>query len=259
MSSATPMVSVLLCTNRVDELLARSIDSLRAQTHTQMELVVVLNGAAVARSNEVEVLLEGFGAAKLLTSDVAHLNHSLNLGLDAAAGELVARMDADDIAYPDRLTEQVKFLLEHPEVSVCGSWYALIDGADRPFREVRLPCSDAKLRAAAFYSNPICHPSVMFRRADVIRLGGYLGGLFAEDYDLWLRMMLDSDVKFATLPRVLLGYRASPTGAARRSKRAYAAMSAAQWNCFTLTGDPRWLMGALASLCKRVIRARAGD
>ncbi|MCW5649310.1 MAG: glycosyltransferase [Ramlibacter sp.] len=248
-----PLVSVLLCTNRVDDYLFRAIESVRTQTYPAVELVLVLNGAAAGAAQEVEAVVARFTRAKVLATGVAHLNHSLNIGLDAASGELLARMDADDLCYADRLSVQVAFMLAHPDVAVCGSWYEFVDNNDAPLQTVKLAVDHQAIRRKAFYANPLCHPSVMYRRDVVARFGGYLGGLFAEDYDLWVRMMMEPSVRFATVPQVLLGYRSEALGSARKSKYAYASMSAAQWNCFVQTGDIRWALGAMLSLLKRLL------
>lgn len=251
-----PVISVVICTNRLDDCFYRAIDSLLKQEFSNFEIIIVLNGEA---ADSLNLLVDRFAVhpkIRVIGSSVAYLNHSLNLGIENATGKYVARMDADDIAYPNRLTIQFEFLEKHPEIAVCGSWFSLIDAKDAPFEAVKLPIGDAAIRRAAFMRNPLCHPTVMFRRDIVGKAGGYLGGLYAEDYDLWLRLMAAPGIQFANIPQVLLGYRAIPGGVARRSALAYASVAGAQWGSFVRCGDPRWLMAALLTCVKRWLFAR---
>lgn len=249
-------VSVVLCTNRIDDFFHRAIQSILSQTYANFELLVVLNGLAMHSYEGVQKKYAADMRVRIFLSRLAFLNHSLNLALEHARGNLIARMDADDISYPNRLEKQVEFMNKNPGVAICGSWFQLIDGDENSFKTVRMPELDKEIRSAAYFSNPLCHPTVMFRYETVAKAGGYIGGLYAEDYDLWLRMMMDRTIRFAAIPEPLLGYRANPTGLARGSKYAYAAMAAAQWNCFSITGNPRWLVASVVSLFKRWILAR---
>lgn len=251
-----PLISVVICTNRLDDCFYRAMDSLLKQEFNNFEIIVVLNGEA---AGSLKLLVDRFAVhrkIRVIGSSVAYLNHSLNLGIENAVGKYVARMDADDIAYPNRLAVQFEYLEKNPEIAVCGSWYVLIDSKDLPFETIKLPIDNASIRRAAFLTNPICHPTVMFRRDIVGKAGGYLGGLYAEDYDLWLRLMAVPGIQFANIPQVLLGYRAIPGGVARRSALAYASVAGAQWGSFVRGGDPRWLMAAFLTCMKRWLFAR---
>ena len=95
----------------------------------------------------------------------------------------------------------------------------------------------------------------MLRREVILAKGGYLGGQNAEDYDLWLRICLDKDLYFANLPEFLLSYNVEPGGSARRSRRAYANVAAAQLRNLLLTGDTRWLLGAILTTVKSLLRS----
>ena len=95
----------------------------------------------------------------------------------------------------------------------------------------------------------------MLRREVILAQGGYLGGQNAEDFDLWLRICLDDDLHFANLPEYLLSYNMDPGGAARRSRRAYANVAAAQCRNLLVTRDVRWLLGALLTTAKSLLRS----
>jgi hypothetical protein len=185
-----------------------------------------------------------------------HLTFSLSFGLHLARAALVARMDGDDIAAPHRLQLQVDFMAAHPEVTVLGTAYELVDEHGQPGQHVQLPREDGAIRRAFFTGNPICHPTVLLRRQAVLDSGGYLGGIYAQDYDLWARLAIDPAHRFANLPDVCLGYRHTGTGGARRARAAYAAVAAAQFRNFAGGAGLRWGAAALLSSLKAHLRSR---
>ncbi|MEI6760576.1 MAG: glycosyltransferase [Betaproteobacteria bacterium] len=251
-----PAVSWLLCTHVGDAQLREALTSCFAQTHTDFECVVVVNGA------EVEVVADTvrswFGddaRLRVFTTQVRHLTFSLALGLHLARAPLVARMDGDDIALPDRLERQVEFMHTHPAVSVLGSDFERIDATGRRIDIVTLPHHDAAIRKALLRGNPLCHPSVMFRRDTVLAAGGYLGGIYAQDYDLWARLAVNPETKFANLPHVCLSYRIVGVGTARKARWAYASMAAAQYRNFAAGAGLRWGLAALFTTAKAILRS----
>jgi glycosyltransferase involved in cell wall biosynthesis len=132
----------------------------------------------------------------------------LNLGLQSAHGEFIARMDADDWSHPQRLSEQVAYLRQHPEVAVVGTQIDVVDPADRPLGHRRYPTNPAAVAGALCRFNPLAHPSVMYRRATVMAVGGYCYRRHPanEDYELWCRLARHGH-QLANLPRRLLRYR----------------------------------------------------
>lgn len=140
---------------------------------------------------------------RIISNERIGLGRALAQLTVAAQTELLARIDADDHAEPDRLTRQVEYLCDHRKVGVLGTQMHRLDS-----REVLTdhPTSDAEIRWALRFTNPVAHPTVMMRRSAVLEAGNYRdlppGN---EDYDLWVRMALL--VRFATLDQPLLGYR----------------------------------------------------
>jgi len=121
----------------------------------------------------------------------------------SAPSELLARIDADDVAEPDRLRRQVDFLCDHRKVGVLGTQMCRL--GDRALLTDH-PTEDAELRWALRFTNPVSHPSVMLRRSAVLEAGNYRDlPPGHEDYDLWVRMAML--VRFATLDQPLLHYR----------------------------------------------------
>lgn len=249
-------MSWLLCTHQENELLHRAIRSCLNQTLDDFELLLIVNGI---RADELAPSLqELYGhdtRVRVIGTPIHLLNFSLSLGLHLARAPLVARMDADDVSAPERLERQVAFMKCHPSVAVLGSAYELMDAHGHVHGRISPPTTDREIRNRMHFRNPICHPSVMLRRQVILKVGGYLGGKNAEDYDLWIRLALDANWQFANMSEVLLSYNVSPEGAARRSRTAYSNVAGAQLRNFLLTRDLRWLLGSALSAGKSVMRS----
>jgi glycosyltransferase involved in cell wall biosynthesis len=140
---------------------------------------------------------------RIIGSERIGLGRALAQLTVAAQTELLVRIDADDVAEPDRLRRQVEYLCDHRKVGVLGTQMRRLDS-----KQVltNYPSKDAELRWSLRFSNPVGHPTVMMRRSAVLEAGNYRdlppGN---EDYDLWVRMALL--VRFATLDQPLLSYR----------------------------------------------------
>lgn len=140
------------------------------------------------------------------------LPSALNAGWRQVAGEHIVRIDADDVALPDRPARQVEFLDAHPEVGAFGTWTRVV-GA-RKETVWRHPCDDAGIRCKLLFESALVHSSVMLRRTGLNQAGGYdPGNALAHDYDLWVRLAAIS--KLANLPEVLTVYRLHPGSVTR--------------------------------------------
>jgi glycosyltransferase involved in cell wall biosynthesis len=183
----------------------RAVASVLAQTFRDFELLV-LNDASTDGSIEV---VEGFRDTRLrIVRNASNIGlaKTLNVGLAAAEGELVARMDADDISEPTRFERQIAFLDANPSVALVGTWARWIDEDDRPFTAIQFPTDPADIERRLMEENCIFHPSVMFRRRPIQQLGGYsVAAPLSQDYDLWLR--LSEHHALANLPEHLVRYR----------------------------------------------------
>ncbi|QWD44495.1 glycosyltransferase [Polynucleobacter paneuropaeus] len=255
-NSNAPTVSWLLCSNVVSDYLKRAIQSCLNQNFSDFELIFVANGPNC--QTIATQVGEWFGSdqrLEIIKTPMRHLNFSLNLGLNFARASLIARMDADDIAYPDRLALQVDFMAENPDVAVLGSTFDLIDSVDRKIAYSKVPEGNCGIRKSLIYRNPICHPSVIFRREVVLSVGGYLGGLYAEDYDLWVRLSNDPKIIFANLKIPLLGYRRFGAEA-RSAKLAYVTQASTQLRQFLMGFGFIWLWAALYTMLKMMFKGK---
>jgi hypothetical protein len=115
----------------------------------------------------------------------------------------VARLDADDVALPERLARQRAFLDAHPEIGLLGTAAREVEPNGTPVRVVQPPAADAAIRRALIRANPFVHSSVMLRRELLVRAGGYDETLaVAQDYELWMR--LAGLTRLANLTEVLV-------------------------------------------------------
>jgi O86/O127-antigen biosynthesis beta-1,3-galactosyltransferase len=250
-----PKVSVLMCARNAERYVDEAIQSILRQTHGDFELIVVENAST---DRTWEVLNEHKDSRlKLYRSQIPQLTFNLNLGLSHATGELIARMDADDVALPERLELQVQAMDNEAAVGVVGAWFEIF-GLGATSKTVKLPLEDRDIRKAMPFRFVFCHPAVMFRRELVVGLGGYQGFQYCQDLELWLRIARDPNIKFKNLPKVLLRYRVHPKQA-RGLRQAYAASCAVLLREAIATRRPLLLAGAAWTWTKFFARAATGS
>lgn len=211
------MVSVILPFFNAERWLEPALRSLARQDLSgKLEVIAVDDGSTDSGPAKVESARKA-GAPIVLLRNERNLGivASLNRGLEQASGRFIARMDADDLCLPHRLTRQVEFL-ERTGCDLCGSWF--IEFGQGLSRTVRWPESDAELRAAMLFQNSICHPTIMARRAVFEQFKYREGYILAEDYDLFVRLM--SRFTLANVPEPLLRYRRHPQQATQAKRDA---------------------------------------
>jgi glycosyltransferase involved in cell wall biosynthesis len=254
----TPVVSWLLCTHIANDYLRLAITSCLDQSFQEFELIVIANGE---HAEDIEISVKSWfpfdSRLRIFTTEIRHLIFSLNLGLHHARGDLIARMDGDDVASNFRLEKQVEYMRIHPEVAILGTAFEIINDQGIAQRTETNPTTNDSIRQSLFYGNPLCHPTIMFRKRIVLDAGGYLGGLHAEDYDLWSRLALNSLVVFHNLPDICLGYRVTGIGMARRSRWAYSTVSASQLRTFVLGFGFKWLLACIFTITKSLMRSKS--
>jgi hypothetical protein len=209
MPEPLPRVSVVLPVHNGGRFLEAALDSILTQTFRELEFVIVDDGSTDATPD----LLRRYEAAdprvRVHRREKAGLIASLNYGCSRARAAYIARMDADDIAFPDRLARQVEFLDRHPSVAMVGSAVMRIDADGREIKRNVCPTSHAEIVEALRAYSCFTHPSVMMRTAALVAVGGYRAAYAAaEDYDLWLR--LSEGHELANLAEPLLYYRVYP-------------------------------------------------
>jgi glycosyltransferase involved in cell wall biosynthesis len=208
-----PLVSVVMTVLNPDARYFReAVASVLAQDYTNLELVIVEDPSPRSAGE----LLQSFDDPRIVhVANPERTSHSRqrNQSLALARGELVATLDADDISEPTRISRQVRFFTEHPDVAVVGTQLIVIDAEGRTIGSRAYPTSHEAILSAMPRFNPIAQPSVMFRKATVLAAGGYSYDRYpaVEDYELWSRLATRG-VGFANLPEPLLKYRLHPGG-----------------------------------------------
>src|SRR5690606_25974276 len=130
---------------------------------------------------------------------------SLNEAISLAEGRYIARMDADDIALPNRLKVQYDFMENNPAVGVVGS-FAEVFGENVVNDIIKQPLSHESIGAKLFIDSPFIHPTVMFRSSILSDNEVYSKDFYrVEDYALWVKLY--HHTKLANIDRVLLKYR----------------------------------------------------
>jgi glycosyltransferase EpsE len=197
-----PLVSIIMGVHNGERTLLSALDSIRAQTFTDWECIVCDDGST---DGTWKTLVDSTAADprfKLLRNSTnRRLAATLNCCIDAAAGEYLARHDADDTSVSHRLQEQADYLEANRDVTVVGTYAALIDDHGRMWGELRHPVAPDKLE---WLKGPrVVHPSVMMRKKAIIAEGNYNErAIRLEDFDLWLRLVSRGH-KIVTLPKIL--------------------------------------------------------
>ena len=205
-------VSVVLPVRDGERFVQEAVESIFAQAHADLELIVVDDGST-DRTREV---LGGFGDGRLrvVHQDPLGLVGALRRGITEARAPLIARMDADDVSEPARLERQVRIMQERPRVGMVATWTVVIDELGRELRREVLPPAHDDLVRRLLLRNPFQHGSVVMRREALEQVGGYRDDYGAnEDYDLWRRIARSWEL--ACVPEVLYRYRTHPGAVTR--------------------------------------------
>jgi glycosyltransferase involved in cell wall biosynthesis len=184
-----PLVTVLLATHDDARHLGVAIDSVLRQTTRDLELLVV-DDASSDRTQQVLDVVSDPRIRVIRNDEQQGLATSLNLGLDAARGRFVARLDADDVSYPDRLQRQLE-RMQTTGVAALGTAVRDVDAHGRQGRLHRMPAGRRAVRWHALFSSPFFHPTVLVDRELLDRHDLRYDVSFreSEDYDLWTRLL----------------------------------------------------------------------
>lgn len=241
-----PVVSVLIPVHRWHCFIVDSINSILNQTYDSFELIVVCNGSDYELPNKIRSLWEGEERLKVLHTPIPGLVYSLTLGIEAARGDLIARMDSDDVSLPTRLEESVPFFFGQNPVDILSTAICLIDEhGDETGTCYTINRFDSYIRKTLPFRSLIPHPTVMLRRALLIEMGGYTFGSFSEDYDLWLRIRRETFSTFHHLGKPLLKYRVHPNQVTSKEKLSiiWKYDLSLRLREFLLTRDFRFILG----------------
>jgi glycosyltransferase involved in cell wall biosynthesis len=214
--------------------LTQALESLAAQTAPPAEVIIVVGGEVPGPLNAVfEKFREPLGLRIVRQEKNEGLGSALQLGLENCAHDLVARMDGDDVCFPDRIARQHAFMESHPEIGILMSWHAEFETEPGKVNAIKqTPQSDADICAKLPWRNIVSHPTIMMRRGVILDIGGYRSLPYSEDYDLWLRAKRDK-VPMAAIQEPLLYMRVDRKQRVRRGGLHYGLTSVAwRWALF---------------------------
>lgn len=196
-----PKISVIMSVYNGERHLKEAIDSILKQTYNDFEFIIINDGST---DGTAQIFAEFQDQRlRILHQKNMGLPKSLNKAINLAQGKYIARMDADDIALPQRLEKQVRFLEENPSIAVLGSMCNEIDWRGNVTPCPVYPLTDAEIRKEIVKRNPFIHSSVIMRREIFNIVGLYNEDCrYSQDYELWFRVI--KHFKVANLPEILI-------------------------------------------------------
>ncbi|PKV62785.1 glycosyltransferase family 2 protein [Pontibacter ramchanderi] len=208
-----PLVTVLMPVYNSEKYLATAINSILNQTLHDFEFLIIDDGST-DKSIEIVKQYDDSRIRFYENTDNLGITNTLNRGIELASTQYIARMDADDISYPERLKLQFEYLKENPACALVSSHVEVIS-------ENSLLVHEERYNAKYFYYNliffsGICHPSVMYRKHAVQNVKGYTAA-YAEDFELFWQ--LSRKYEMHNINQVLLKYRLSEQSLHQKTKK----------------------------------------
>lgn len=204
----SPLVSVIIPVYNAERFVESAVRSIMNQTYTNLEILVT-DDCSTDGSFEILQRLASEDSRITLYRNESNLKivRTLNSLVAAANGKYIARMDADDISLPKRIEKQVAFLERNLDYALCGTnaWY--IDESGRRIGKSVLPLSFEDNKFFLQFYSTFYHPTVMLR-SEIYKQNLYDENfLYAEDYELWARLVFAENAKGANIKEKLLKYR----------------------------------------------------
>lgn len=203
----SPLISVVMPVYNAEKYLAKAVDSILQQSLSDFEFVIIDDGSTDHSTDLLKAYTQQDARIKLVSRENKGLVASLNEGIALAQAPIIARMDADDIAHPDRFLIQYQFLQQHSDCVCVGGRFRVIDEKSRFLivADTKLGYEQVELSALQGIT-PICHPTAMLRKTALTAIGNY----HEDDYpaeDLALFLNLAEIGKIDNVPDIILDYR----------------------------------------------------
>jgi len=204
-------ISIVVSIYNADKTISSMIESVLNQTYKDFELILINDGSKDKSLEIINQYVQKDNRIILIDKNNSGLTKSLNIGLEKATGKYIARIDADDIWFPDKLAKQVAFLEDNNEYAMIGTAYNEIDDDGKIIhdkqRTVLLSSCDDILNNIEKL-NPFLHSSVLFRK-EVLKTVGFYNETFkyTQDYEYWVRII--NKYKVANLTEILASRRYS--------------------------------------------------
>lgn len=217
--------------------LQEALLSIFHQTTPSNDIVLVEDGII---DGDLEAVVEAFEIAHpelhvMRFKENRGLGYALNDGIKICQNELVARMDTDDICKPYRMERQLTVMTKHPEYGMVSSWIdEFVEDKEHVTSIRKLPEHPEEVAAYGKRRCPVNHPTVMYRKSEVLKAGGYQTKYFPEDYFLWIKMLMNG-CQIYNIQESLLWFRYNPDTFARRGGWKYACDEVkTQWNIYRM-------------------------
>jgi glycosyltransferase involved in cell wall biosynthesis len=249
----TTKISVIMPAKNVGRFAVAAIESIRQQTIKDWEMIAVNDGSTDNTGQILAKFAQKDKRIKLITNRKSKgIGVSLNLALRQTQGDYIARMDADDIALPQRFALQLKYLETHPKVVAVGGQAQMIDGQGIPFAYKRFPTNPKKLREIIMWMVPFQHPIAMVR-AEAYKKCRYDETLkTAEDVD-WMMKLLQYG-EFGNLKQMVYQYRKADTSNGYHNvKQTFYLTLLGRWRGITRYGYKPTLKGILLSFAQLLV------
>jgi glycosyltransferase involved in cell wall biosynthesis len=207
-----PRVSILLPCRDAAAYLPDTIASIQAQSYRDYEIIAVDDGSTDATREILDAWAGEDERVRVFSQPAAGIVPTLQRAVEASRGDILVRMDADDVAYSTRIAKQVELLDENPKIGACGTLVRYFPrgvvqgGAQRYEMWLNNAVEHDDIVREIFVECPIAHPTMAIRRKVLEKVGGYQDNGWPEDYDLVFRLWTHG-IAMAKVPEVLLRWR----------------------------------------------------
>jgi glycosyltransferase involved in cell wall biosynthesis len=186
-----------------ERFIREAIEGCLNQTHDNLELIIIDDGSTDS-SLEIINSFQDERIKQLINKTNKGQSYSRNIGIKESSGEYIAIMDADDVAYPDRVEKQVIFLSQNEHISIVGSYVSVINEDGEILKLRRFPANNDEIKVDLIFNCPLVHSAVMWRKSDFekYKLEYSEEFIYAQDMELWSRAMFY--VNFANIPEPLI-------------------------------------------------------
>lgn len=215
-----PLVSIIMATfNEPETIIKQSIESILNQDYDNIELLIADDSTDENTIRVIDEFSQKDNRLRIIRKEQRMgFVPALDNAIQAAKGELIARMDGDDISLPNRISNQVIFAKAHPDIDVFGGNIYIIDENGEIISERHYPTTPLKIKLKFIFRSPFAHPTIMFRR-QIVEKGFLYDPKYkrAEDIDFFIRLYKNG-YKFGNMDEFLLKYRVIGDLHAKRSK-----------------------------------------
>jgi len=213
-----PVITVLMSAYNAEKYLREAIESILNQTFKDFEFIIINDCSTDKTKKIIEEYANKDARIKLINNATnLGLTKSLNIGLEEARGEYVARLDADDVSLSERLEKQLEFMNKNRDITLTGAWAEIIDEEGKAKGFIKGETDETALYFKMIFSNQLVHSSILFNKDSIVAAGGYNEKyVYAQDYELYSRLLTNN--RIANQSEVLIKLRTHNGSITRNEK-----------------------------------------